>query len=131
MTTLFDGDGAEVIQRKLAANAKVLTSVWAWVIPLALVYFAYLTWRPNHTFRRLNRAHAQFPTFGVAGLTLGALSMAFNDSGVSLPAIMLALVVAYVSFLVMELERDPAPTAATTSTPAIGASEPKRVDVDL
>ena len=131
VTTLFDGDGAEVIQRKLAANAKVLTSVWAWVIPLALVYFAYLTWRPNHTFRRLNRAHAQFPTFGVAGLTLGALSMAFNDSGVSLPAIMLALVVAYVSFLVMELERDPAPTAATTSTPAIGASEPKRVDVDL
>ncbi len=47
---LFSGDGAEIIQRKIAANLSVLTTVWSWVIPFALVYFAYLTWRPNATF---------------------------------------------------------------------------------
>lgn len=30
---LFDGDAGEIIERKIAANLRVLTSVWAWVIP--------------------------------------------------------------------------------------------------
>ncbi|MFN8051081.1 MAG: hypothetical protein U0Q22_06590 [Acidimicrobiales bacterium] len=102
---LFAGEAGEIIQRKIAANLRVLTSVWAWVIPVALVYFAYLTWRPNRTLQRLNAAHAHFRAFGVAALTLGLLAMALNDSGVSLPGIMLALVAAYVSYLVVELER--------------------------
>jgi hypothetical protein len=79
--------------------------VWAWVIPVALIYFMYLTWRPNRTLQRLNRDHVQFRSFGVAALTLGVLAMALNDSGVSLPAIMVALVAAYVSYLVIEIER--------------------------
>lgn len=102
---LFDGDAGEIIQRKIAANLRVLTSVWAWVIPVALVYFMYLTWRPNHTLQRLNREHSQFRAFGVAALTLGVLAMALNDSGVSLPAMMVALVAAYVSYLVVDMER--------------------------
>ena len=101
---LFDGDAGEIIRRKIAANLRVLTSVWAWVIPVALVYFAYLTWRPNHTLQRLHREHPQFRSFGIAALTLGVLAMALNDSGVSLPAMMVALVAAYVSYLVMDME---------------------------
>jgi len=101
---LFDGDAGEIIQRKIAANLRVLTSVWAWVIPVALVYFMYLTWRPNHTLQQLNRRHPQFRAFGVAALTLGVLAMALNDSGVSLPAMMVALVAAYVSYHVVELD---------------------------
>lgn len=101
---LFDGDAGEIIERKIAANLRVLTSVWAWVIPVALVYFMYLTWRPNHTLERLNRHHSQFRAFGVGALTLGVLAMALNDSGVSLPAMMLALVAAYVSYLVIDIE---------------------------
>ena len=101
---LFDGDAGEIIERKIAANLRVLTSVWAWVIPVALVYFMYLTWRPNHTLERLNRHHSQFRAFGVGALTLGVLAMGLNDSGVSLPAMMLALVAAYVSYLVIDIE---------------------------
>jgi len=104
MAKLFDGDAGEIIQRKIAANLRVLTSVWAWVIPVALVYFVYLTWRPNRTLQKLNTAHPHFRTFGVAALTLGVLAMGLNDSGVSLPAIMLATVAAYVSYLVIEIE---------------------------
>lgn len=101
---LVDGDAGEIIQRKIAANLRVLTTVWAWVIPVALVYFVYLTWRPNRTLQTLQGAHSHFRTFGVSALTLGLLSMALNDSGVSLPAIMLAIVAAYVSYLVIGIE---------------------------
>ena len=73
------------------------------------MYFAYLTWRPNRTLRRLNGNHVHFRAFGISALTLGVLAMALNDSGVSLPGIMLALVAAYVSYLVMDLERAGAP----------------------
>lgn len=101
---LFDGEAGQIIERKIAANLRVLTSIWAWVIPVALIYFVYLTWRPNHTLQRLNAYHGKFRAFGVAALTLGVLAMALNDSGVSLPAMMVALVAAYVSYLVIDLE---------------------------
>ena len=101
---VFDGDAGEIIQRKIAANLRVLTSVWAWVIPVALVYFVYLTWRPNRTLQRFHCEHPQFRAFGVSALTLGVLAMGLNDSGVSLPAMMLALVAAFVSYHVLDLE---------------------------
>jgi hypothetical protein len=104
VSKLFGGEGGVIIQRKVAANLKVLNSVWAWVIPVAIIYFAYLTWRPNHTLGRLHRAHRHFRAFAFAAITLGVLSMAFNDSGVSMPAMMVALVAAYISYLVMDLE---------------------------
>jgi hypothetical protein len=104
---LFNGEAGEIIQRKIAANLRVLTSVWAWVIPVALVYFVYLTWRPNRTFQRLNDEHHQFRAFGISALVLGVLAMGFNDSGVSMPAMMVALTAAFVSYLVIDLERSP------------------------
>lgn len=111
VTKLFDGQAGEILERKIAANLRVLgSSVWSWVIPVALLYFAYLTWRPNRTLQRLNQRYPHFRAFGVSALTLGALAMALNDSGVSLPGIMLVLSAAYVSYLVVDLERSsPAP----------------------
>lgn len=106
VTKLFDGQAGEIVERKIAANVRVLgSSVWSWVIPVALVYFAYLTWRPNRTLQRLNERYTHFRAFGTGALTLGALAMALNDSGVSLPGIMLVISAAYVSYLVVDLER--------------------------
>ncbi|NLA36630.1 MAG: hypothetical protein GX868_13240, partial [Actinobacteria bacterium] len=105
---LFEGGAGTIIQRKIAANLRVLTSVWAWVIPASLGYFCYIIWRPNRTFARLSERHRSYRAFGVGALTLGFMSMAVNDSGVSLPAIMVAIVSAYTINLVMDMER-PAP----------------------
>ena len=102
---LFDGGAGTIIQRKIAANLRVLTSVWAWVIPASLGYFCYIIWRPNRTFARLGERHRSYRAFGVGALTLGFMSMAVNDSGVSLPAIMVAIVSAYTINLVMDMER--------------------------
>src|SRR5262249_53307269 len=105
---VVEGDAVGILERKVAANISVLNSIWSWVIPVALVYFAYLTWRPNQTLRALNAAHSGFRPFGISGLVLGGLSMLLNDSGVSMPATMLAISLAYTTFLAVALERSEA-----------------------
>lgn len=107
---ILDGDLLEVLQRKLSANLRVLVVVWTWVIPAALVYLAYLSWRPNRALTQIRRRHPGFRIFGVSGLLLGALSMAVNDSGVSMPAMMLAVALSYTAHLAVSLDataRDP------------------------
>ena len=137
---LFNGEAGQIIQRKLAANLRVLTSVWAWVIPAALIYFCYLTWRPNRTFSRLMERSPNYRAFGVSALTLGFLSAALNDSGVSLPAIMLAIVSAYTIYLVTELEfsdvREPAMIETVSAESAarvarVAAAEEPSSDHDM
>jgi hypothetical protein len=101
---LIDGDGALILQRKFEANISILTStVWTFVIPMALLFVAYLTWRPNRLMRRLNAEHSGFRAFGASGLTLGLLAWAVNDSGVAIPALMLTVALPYTAYLVLGL----------------------------
>jgi hypothetical protein len=101
----------------VSANISVLNSIWSWVIPVALVYFVYLTWRPNKTLARLQLAHRGFRPFGISGLILGVLSMLLNDSGASMPAMMLAISLAYITYLAIGLEaRSSPPTVDVTAT---------------
>ena len=118
VTKLFDGQAGEVLQRKIDANLNVLTNVWTWFIPVAMIYFAYLTWRPNHTFSRLRGKHREFHTFEVSALTLGVLAMLLNDSGISMPAMMAGMVVVWVSYMVMDLEIEPASHGSASPEPA-------------
>jgi putative copper export protein len=104
VSKMLHGDAGEIIQRKIEANLRVLTAAWTWVIPIALVYFMYLTWRPTHTLRRLQEAKPQSRAFGISGLVLGVAAMALNDSGASMPAMMLAIGLSYVSYEVLDLE---------------------------
>ena len=101
---ILDGDLVEVLQRKLSANLRVLLVVWTWVIPAALVYLAYISWRPNRALTAIRQRHPGFRIFGVSGLVLGVLSMAVNDSGVSMPAMMLAVALSYTAYLAVCLE---------------------------
>ncbi len=101
---LLDGDGALILQRKLEANVSILTStVWTFVIPIALLFVGYLTWRPNRLMRRLNSEHSGFRAFGISGLTLGLLAWAVNDSGVAIPALMLTVALPYTAYLALGL----------------------------
>lgn len=102
---VLDGDLWEVLQRKASANLRVLLVVWTWVIPAALVYLVYLSWRPNRSLSAIRREHPGFRIFAVSGLVLGVLSMAVNDSGVSMPAMMLAIALSYTAHLAVSLEQ--------------------------
>ncbi len=101
---LIDGEGLLILERKLNANLSVLTTtVWTWVIPAALLFFVYLTWRPNNVLRQINAAHPTFRTFGISAITLGLVAWALNDSGVSMPAMMLAVALPYTAVLAIRL----------------------------
>lgn len=106
----FDAGGAEfaiVIQRKAAANVSILTSsVWAYVIPIAFAFLAFLIWRGTQGY--LPRLQQQTPGLraGLVGaLIAGGLGFALNDSGVAIPAMMLGTLLPYLTFL---LVRSPA-----------------------
>lgn len=97
---IVDGDAALILERKLNANLSVLTTtVWTWVIPAALLFLVYLTWRPNNVLRRINEAQPSFRAFGISAITLGLVAWALNDSGVSMPAMMLAVALPYTAVL--------------------------------
>ncbi len=86
----------------MSANLSVLTStVWTLVIPAALLFFMYLTWRPNNVLRHINGAHTTFRAFGISAITLGLVAWALNDSGVSMPAMMLAIALPYTAVLAL------------------------------
>ena len=100
---VLDGGAATILQRKVEANVSVLTStVWTVVIPAALLYFAYLTWRPNRFMQRVVDAHPSFRPFGASAILLGVLAWGLNDSGVSMPAMMLMIALPYTAWLALD-----------------------------
>jgi hypothetical protein len=122
---LLDGDGAVILQRKLEANVSILTStVWTFVIPVALLFVGYLTLRPNRLMRRLNAEHSGFRAFGISGLTLGLLAWAVNDSGVAIPALMLTVALPYTAYLALGLGTLDAEDAPPPDGEASGADRP-------
>ncbi|MBS1837816.1 MAG: hypothetical protein JST64_08980 [Actinobacteria bacterium] len=101
---LIDGGGGIILQRKIEANLSILTStIWTLVIPVALLFIGYLTWRPNRMLRRLHEEHFGFKAFGVSGMTLGIVAWIANDSGVSIPALMLTVALPYTAYLALGL----------------------------
>lgn len=104
VSTLFQGDAGEVLTRKLHTNLEVFSNRWTWFIPVAMVYFAYRTWRPNTTFVRLRVAHPEFVAFQVAVVILAVLAMLLNDSGISMPAMMSGMVVVWLSHMAADLD---------------------------
>lgn len=133
---LLDGDGALILQRKLEANMSILTStVWTFVIPMALLFIGYLTWRPNRMMQRLNAEHDGFRAFGISGLTLGLLAWAVNDSGVSIPALMLTIAPPYTAYLVLGLAENDANDATgrgdgVAATDGAGSADADDADAD-
>jgi hypothetical protein len=102
--TLEDGfDGfATVIQRKVASNLNILTSsIWTFVIPVAVAFIAFLVWRQPSFIRRLQ---AWFPGARaglIGGLVLCVLGGLLNDSGVAIPGIMFAVLLPYLTVLIV------------------------------
>ena len=85
--SLVRGDAATIVERKLEANVSLLTtSVLTLMVPLVLVFLAFLVRRPGGllpwTFVRVPTLRAGL----LAVLVLGLVGALVNDSGVAIPA---------------------------------------------
>jgi len=85
--SLVSGDAASIIQRKMEANVSLLTtSVLTLMVPLVLIFLAFLVRRPSGllpwTFVRVPTLRSGL----FAVLVLGVVGALVNDSGVAIPA---------------------------------------------
>ena len=99
-----DGGGlSTVIQRKLKANWDILTSsIWTWIIPFAIAFLGLMLWRRNALMRDLEERIPGLRAGLIGALVAGFLGFALNDSGVAVPAMMLAVVLPYLTYLLVE-----------------------------
>lgn len=96
---------ATVIQRKVQSNISILTSsVWTWIIPFAVIFFGFVLWRRPGLLRALEARVPGLRAGLVGALVAGGLGFALNDSGVAVPAMMLGVVLPWVTFLAVRTE---------------------------
>lgn len=101
------GDFGDVIGRKLQTNLNILTSsVWTLTIPFALGLVIYLARRRTGVLRDLQDEVPGIKALLAGGLLTAALGFALNDSGVAIPAMMFAVLLPYLTYVL--LRWDPA-----------------------
>jgi hypothetical protein len=97
-----NGGVATVLQRKVEANVGILTSsVWTWVIPIALAFLSFLLWRRPGSLKAVEERVPGLRAGLVGSLVAGIVGFALNDSGIAVPAMMLAVVLPYLAFLLV------------------------------
>ena len=91
-----------VVERKARANLAILTSSpWVLVIPVVLLCCAVVLARRPEGLRRLEARVPGVRACLVGMLVLGVAGGAFNDSGAAVPAMMMAVVLPYVTVLAL------------------------------
>jgi hypothetical protein len=105
---LFDGEAGVIVRRKLEANWQVLTSsVFALLVPALVAGFAVLvTRRRGLVAEAQSRAPGLRPCL-IAAVVAGVLGFAVNDSGVAIPAMMIAMVVPWLILHLFAAVPDP------------------------
>lgn len=102
--SLVKGEAGVVIERKLASNLSILTaSIWGVIVIVALLYILFLFLHPERFLRKTNDAHPGFRYLVYPAVVVGVLGMVLNDSGVSIPGMMLANVLPAVTLLALGL----------------------------
>ncbi len=96
---IADGDIGLILRRKLVANWSILTSsVWTLLLPLILLGLVLVARRDDPIGKLRGRVvgvHAGLVGAGIAAV----LGFALNDSGVAIPAMMVAIVVPWILWL--------------------------------
>lgn len=108
-----------VVLRKLNANLSVLTSsIWILMLPLVFAFVAFLFWWAPWRLRTIRERIPQEPA-AVAGLiTAMVLGFALNDSGISVPGMMLGVANAALINLLLRVDDDLPGSAAEARTRA-------------
>ena len=97
--SVIDGDAGGIVTRKLAQNLDTLTqtTVFAYLVPLALILLVTVLARPRSALARpLQPLLEQVETMraGLAGLSLSlVIGLLLNDTGVAIPPVAFALAV--------------------------------------
>ncbi|MEP6799198.1 MAG: hypothetical protein ABI890_13670, partial [Lapillicoccus sp.] len=113
--SMIDGQGTDIITRKLAQNLDTLTgtTVLAYLVPVGIVLTAWVCLRPESLLARpLAPLYAAVDPLraGLVGLTLTVtIGLFLNDTGVAIPPVAWALtmpLVASAALRVWELQRD-------------------------
>jgi hypothetical protein len=124
-----EGGAGTILTRKLEANVAILTSsVWAWLVPIGLLFLVFLIWRDRGSFAVLQRRIPGLRAFVVGGILVAVLGMAVNDSGVAIPAIMCGVALPYLTYVVISTERGTGDDGTARSTAATTADEPASDD---
>lgn len=120
-----DGSGgaATVIRRKAAANLSILSSsVWTYLIPAALAFLVFLVWRPRGFLQALQRRVPGLRAGLIGAVVAGVLGFSLNDSGVAVPAMMFAVLLPYLTYLLVT----PSSPVDATAAPAGGTTAGRR-----
>jgi len=109
-----------VIQRKQSANFSILmSSIWTWVIPVALGLIVFVTWKRKDLVKSVEEEAPGLRAALWAAIVLSLLGFALNDSGVAVPAMMLAILLPYLTYLSLRAVPDkPVATADPPEAPA-------------
>ena len=123
-----DGEAGEILQRKIQANLSILnSSVWALMLPAALLLVIAITVRPPQYLASLKRHVPGFRPFAVGSLGLAVAGMVVNDSGVAVPAVIFAVgLPAGVALIAAAPPTEDTDGPASTEVPA--RPEPPEVD---
>ena len=102
---VLDAEGGgfgDVISRKLQTNLNILTSsIWTLTIPFALGLMVYLARRRTGVLRDLQDGVPGVRALLAGGLLIAALGFALNDSGVAVPAMMFAVMLPYLTYVLL------------------------------
>jgi hypothetical protein len=104
-----DGGGlGTVLDRKLSANVHVLTSsVFIWVIPSALLFLAFLTWRRRGFIRNLMEFVPGIRACLWGSIIVAVLGFALNDSGMAIPGMMFPVLLPYLVHMLVQPDSGP------------------------
>ncbi len=99
-----------VIERKLHENLGVLTtSIWTLMLPAVLVFIAFLAYRAPGRLGMMEQRIPELRATLTGLLVLGVLGFALNDSGISIPGVMLGVLNAVLLYLATREPVDEAP----------------------
>lgn len=100
---LFDGGGiGNIIERKIDSNINILTSsIWTFTIPFALGLMVVLVRRNKGFLRDLQENVPGIRAMVSGGLIVAVLGFALNDSGVAVPAMMFAVLLPYLTYVML------------------------------
>ena len=96
-----------MIRRKLAENFGVLfSSPWTVMVPIALAGVAYIIYRAPGRLRAL---HERIPPMRWALVSLAVLAVlgfSLNDSGISIPGVMMGVLTPVMIVILVRADRD-------------------------
>ena len=101
------GDFVVVVQRKLGDNLGSLrSSVWGFMLPIALALALWLVLRAGFRLRALVDAIPEVRIAGTGLAIVAILGWALNDSGIAIPGVMLVIAIASLVWLLVRTDPD-------------------------